>query len=52
LSPERAQSKGRTLHYDLPEEWRLRAIEDGVAAPISWRELVQMRSSLARGRRD
>lgn len=51
IGRERAQSKGRTLHYDLPEERRAQAIETGVASPISWRELVQMRAALARGRR-
>ena len=51
LSRERAQDKGRTLHYDLPEEWRLRAIELGVAQPISRRELVRRRGSLAAGSR-
>jgi Protein of unknown function (DUF4031) len=42
----RAQERGRTLHYDLPEEWRLAAIERGVAQPIAWRELVQRRPQL------
>jgi hypothetical protein len=49
LSRERVQDKGRTLHYDLPEEWRVRAIELGVAEAISWRELVVRRSSIAAG---
>lgn len=49
LSRERAQDKGRTLHYDLPEEWRRRAIQLGVADAISWRELVARRASIARG---
>jgi hypothetical protein len=38
-----AQDKGRTLHYDLPEHLRLRAIELGVAVAISWRELARRR---------
>jgi len=42
-----ARERGRTLHYDLPDEWRERAITTGVAQPIEWRELVQRRSSLA-----
>ena len=49
LSRERAQDKGRTLHYDLPEEWRRRAIELGVAEAITWRELVRRRASIAAG---
>lgn len=49
ISRERAQDKGRTLHYDLPEEWRARAIELGVAAPISRSELVRRRPQLATG---
>lgn len=51
LSRERAQDRGRTLHYDLPEEWRQRAIELGVAEPIGRRELVRRRPRLAAGRR-
>ena len=43
----RAQDGGRTLHYDLPEEWRERAVREGVASPMPWRELVSRRSSLA-----
>ena len=39
-----AQDKGRTLHYDLPEELRRRAIELGVAEPIHWRELSERRT--------
>jgi hypothetical protein len=46
----RVQDKGRTLHYDLPESWRQRAIDDGVATPVGWRDVVRMRRSLARGR--
>ena len=41
---EWAQDKGRTLHYDLPDELRERAIELGVATAITWRELVSKRS--------
>jgi hypothetical protein len=44
LSRARAQDKGRTLHYDLPDEWRERAIALGVAQPIAWRELVARRA--------
>jgi hypothetical protein len=44
-----AQSQGRTLHYDLPEEWRVRAIRLGVAAPIHWRELARRRKAMAPG---
>jgi signal recognition particle subunit SEC65 len=44
LGPTRAQDKGRTIHYDLPEEWRRRAIELGVARPITWRELAARRA--------
>ena len=47
-----AQSHGRTLHYDLPDEWRERAIRLGVAAPIHWRELVRGRASMAAGSRN
>lgn len=47
LRREYAQDKGRTLHYDLPEEWRRRAIERGLAEPVGWRELARMRSALA-----
>ena len=47
LRREYAQDKGRTLHYDLPEEWRRRAIERGLAQPVEWRELARMRSALA-----
>ena len=51
LRREYAQDKGRTLHYDLPEEWRLRAIERGLAEPVGWRDLARMRSALAGTRR-
>jgi hypothetical protein len=43
LRREWAQEKGRTLHYDLPEHVRLRAIELGIAEPIEWRELARRR---------
>jgi Protein of unknown function (DUF4031) len=43
LRREWAQDKGRTLHYDLPEELRLRAIERGIALAITWRELARRR---------
>ncbi|MGH3994828.1 MAG: DUF4031 domain-containing protein, partial [Pseudonocardiaceae bacterium] len=51
LSRERVQDRGRTLHYDLPEDWRRRAIELGVAEPISRPELVRRRPGLAAGRK-
>ncbi|MGH2933922.1 MAG: DUF4031 domain-containing protein [Gaiellaceae bacterium] len=43
LRREWAQEKGRTLHYDLPEELRELAVELGLAEPITWRELVGRR---------
>jgi hypothetical protein len=43
IGRERAQ-QGRTLHYDLPDEWRRRAIERGVARPITWRQLAAWRA--------
>jgi hypothetical protein len=49
LQREWAQEKGRTLHYDVPDELRARAIDLGLAEPISWRELVQRRGTLASG---
>lgn len=49
LRREWAQERGRTLHYDVPDELRTRAINLGLAAPISWRELVQRRGALASG---
>jgi hypothetical protein len=50
--PRRAvQDRGRTLHYDLPDEWRNAAIERGIAEPIDRRELVLRRASFAPGRR-
>lgn len=42
-----AQDRGRTLHYDLPEELRARAVADDIARPIHWRELVERRAGLA-----
>jgi hypothetical protein len=47
LPRHRAQEKGRTLHYDLPDEWRERAIALGIAQPIAWRELARRRPHLA-----
>jgi hypothetical protein len=44
LRREWAHARGRTLHYDLPAEVRARAIESGVAVPISWRELARKRA--------
>jgi hypothetical protein len=49
ISRSRLQQKGRTAHYDLPEEYRQRAIELGVAEPIHWRDLVARREGLAAG---
>ena len=43
---EHAQDKGRTLHYDLTDEFRDIAIERGIAQPIPWRELVSRRAEL------
>jgi Protein of unknown function (DUF4031) len=43
LRREWAQDKGRTLHYDLPDELRTQAIEQRIATPITWRELVRRR---------
>lgn len=43
LRREWAQEKGRTLHYDLPEALRIRAIELGIAESISWRDLARRR---------
>jgi hypothetical protein len=45
LRVEWAQDRGRTLHYDLPESLRRRAIALGLAEPITWRELVRRRAS-------
>lgn len=49
LRREWAQDKGRTLHYDLPEHLRERAIELGVAEPLSWRELARRRALAREG---
>ena len=49
LKREWAQERGRTLHYDVPEELRALAIDLELAAPISWRELVRRRGTLASG---
>lgn len=49
LRREWAQEKGRTLHYDLPEHVRERAIELGVAEPLTWRELASRREALPAG---
>jgi hypothetical protein len=46
-----AQDRGRTLHYDLPDEWREIAIARGIAEPIAMRDLALRRSTLAPGRR-
>ena len=43
LRREWAQDKGRTLHYDLPEHLRMRAIELGIAVGITWLELARRR---------
>ena len=48
IGPERAQDRGRTLHYDLPDELRERALELGVAEGIHWRELSERRTVVAR----
>jgi hypothetical protein len=45
LRREWAQDRGRTLHYDLPDHVRERALELGVALPLSWRELARRRAS-------
>jgi hypothetical protein len=46
-----AQDRGRTLHYDLPEPLRRRALELGVARAITRAELVARRRALAAGSR-
>lgn len=46
-----AQESGATLHYDLSDELRERAIALRVAEPIHWRDLVRCRAALAPGRR-
>jgi hypothetical protein len=43
LRREWAQDRGRTLHYDLPDWLRERAIASGIATPIHWRDLVSRR---------
>jgi len=40
---ELAQDGGRTLHYDLTDEFRELAIARGIAQPIHWRELARRR---------
>ena len=50
LRREWAQDRGRTLHYDLPEEFRAQAIGRRLAEPISWRELARRRAEVAPGR--
>ena len=52
LRREWAQDGGRTLHYDLPDEYRTAAIRTGVAEPVGWRDVVRRRASLASGRRE
>lgn len=44
LKREWAQTKSRTLHYDVPDEVRERAIELEIAEPITWRELIRRRT--------
>jgi hypothetical protein len=44
LRREWAQDRGRTLHYDVPDELREQAIALGVAEPIHWRELARRRA--------
>jgi hypothetical protein len=51
LTRAAAQDRGRTLHYDLPDDWRDAAIERGIATPIDRREMAQRRATLAPGRR-
>jgi hypothetical protein len=51
LRREWAQDRGRTLHYDLPDELRARAIELGVAEPLTWRELAGRRTAQKEARR-
>jgi hypothetical protein len=50
LRREWAQDRGRTLHYDLPEEFRAQAIGRRLAEPITWRELARRRGEVAPGR--
>lgn len=42
-----AQTKSRTLHYDLTDEFRELAIERGIAEPIHWRELARRRADFS-----
>ena len=51
LTRAAAQDRGRTLHNDLPDEWRDAAIERGIATPIAMRDLALRRATLAPGRR-
>jgi Protein of unknown function (DUF4031) len=51
LRREWAQERGRTLHYDVPDELRARAIDLGLAEPITWRELARRRATFAAGSR-
>lgn len=51
LRREWVQDRGRTLHYDLPDELRQAAIERGVANAVGWRDVVRRREGLAHGRR-
>jgi hypothetical protein len=44
LRREWAQDRGRTLHYDLTDHLRERAIALGIAEPIGWRELARWRA--------
>jgi hypothetical protein len=51
LRREWVQDKGRTLHYDLPDEYREQAIELGIAEAVTWRDVARRRGELAAGRR-
>jgi hypothetical protein len=42
LRREWAQER-RTLHYDVPDAVRVRAVALGIAEPISWREVARRR---------
>jgi hypothetical protein len=42
-----AQDHGRTLHYDVPDELRERAIDQGIAEHIHWRDLARRRAAFA-----
>jgi len=48
LRREQAQDQGRTLHYDLPDQLRKRAIDKGIAQPVSWRDLSRLRQRTRR----